>query len=550
MTCPGTLLLAALLPALDDLLPATESLPSKNAAESPAVFAQVLDEAIPATEMEPVLAAGDSVQAENRNPKRVERTSEDEPSLPMAVILVSPVPRIPPDPVALPEAVQEPQRAATMPQPMEAQPMADLPKPRTLPAPEPPVTAEASTPPEPLPEPAETARMETQSEPRVAVESKPATQVLPQPEPRPAPVVDTIPETGIPAESRPATQAQKRPEPQPTPELDALLETDIPVESMSATQVRKQPELQPAPEVDAVPKMDIPRTEAPAEIVEKPLANARAPVSSPVSAPEPEATRAVYGAPLAFAARVVERPSEQARTTRATSAAQAQASTPEVELPLAPKLVAIPKASAEREQDTGERPPEQPSTPREVPRARRTPEPQTFQTMPIAASDQPAPQAPATRKAVDATAVQRSEEPRSSDIPTPPRELRVRLADTSPESSVEVRVRDRAGELLVAVRTPSPKLAQSLRNGLPQLVGRLSEQGFQTQVWNPPAVVLHGAAGTRETPYTAAGPQGGAESQGGSAQGQGGQQNPPNGWSEQWDGEDAPSDRKHRRNSR
>jgi len=63
--------------------------------------------------------------------------------------------------------------------------------------------------------------------------------------------------------------------------------------------------------------------------------------------------------------------------------------------------------------------------------------------------------------------------------------MHFRLAETGREGGVEVRVKDQAGELRVAVRTPDGELTKSLREGLPELVERLGQHGYETQVWRP-----------------------------------------------------------------
>jgi len=50
---------------------------------------------------------------------------------------------------------------------------------------------------------------------------------------------------------------------------------------------------------------------------------------------------------------------------------------------------------------------------------------------------------------------------------------------------VEVRLVQQAGELRVAVRTADPDLAHGLREGLPDLVGRLQENGTRAEAWRP-----------------------------------------------------------------
>jgi hypothetical protein len=61
----------------------------------------------------------------------------------------------------------------------------------------------------------------------------------------------------------------------------------------------------------------------------------------------------------------------------------------------------------------------------------------------------------------------------------------LRLGDG--DSSVEIRMAERAGEIKVTVHTPDQDLANSLRNELPDLVGRLRQNGFQAETWRPQA---------------------------------------------------------------
>jgi hypothetical protein len=50
---------------------------------------------------------------------------------------------------------------------------------------------------------------------------------------------------------------------------------------------------------------------------------------------------------------------------------------------------------------------------------------------------------------------------------------------------VEVRMVQRLGELHVAVRTGDSELAHGLQQGLPDLVGRLQDNGFRAETWRP-----------------------------------------------------------------
>jgi hypothetical protein len=55
------------------------------------------------------------------------------------------------------------------------------------------------------------------------------------------------------------------------------------------------------------------------------------------------------------------------------------------------------------------------------------------------------------------------------------------------ESSVDIRMAERAGEIRVTVHTPDGDLANSLRAELPDLVGKLRQSGFQADAWRPAA---------------------------------------------------------------
>jgi hypothetical protein len=83
--------------------------------------------------------------------------------------------------------------------------------------------------------------------------------------------------------------------------------------------------------------------------------------------------------------------------------------------------------------------------------------------------------------------------------PAPAREMRFRLAETGREAAVEVRVKDQAGELRVAVRTSDGALAQSIREGLPELVERLGQQGYEAQLWRPGGSGSPAEPGSSET---------------------------------------------------
>lgn len=65
------------------------------------------------------------------------------------------------------------------------------------------------------------------------------------------------------------------------------------------------------------------------------------------------------------------------------------------------------------------------------------------------------------------------------------RDVSLHLADG--ESSVDIRMAERAGEIRVTVHTPDRDLADSLRADLPDLVGKLRQSGFQAEAWRPAA---------------------------------------------------------------
>jgi hypothetical protein len=60
--------------------------------------------------------------------------------------------------------------------------------------------------------------------------------------------------------------------------------------------------------------------------------------------------------------------------------------------------------------------------------------------------------------------------------------LRLTNAD---QSTVQVRLTERAGELQVSVRTPDVSLTRGLRDGLPDLMGRLQVNGYRADTWQP-----------------------------------------------------------------
>jgi hypothetical protein len=71
---------------------------------------------------------------------------------------------------------------------------------------------------------------------------------------------------------------------------------------------------------------------------------------------------------------------------------------------------------------------------------------------------------------------------RESPLPAPvARDIRLEIG--SPERKVEVRLVERGGDVHLAVRTPDSRLADGLREQLPQLSARLEQSGFRADEW-------------------------------------------------------------------
>jgi len=62
--------------------------------------------------------------------------------------------------------------------------------------------------------------------------------------------------------------------------------------------------------------------------------------------------------------------------------------------------------------------------------------------------------------------------------------ISLRLSNAE-QGSVQVRLSERAGELHVSVRTPDTGLTRGLRDGLPDLMGRLQVNGYRADTWQP-----------------------------------------------------------------
>ncbi len=111
-------------------------------------------------------------------------------------------------------------------------------------------------------------------------------------------------------------------------------------------------------------------------------------------------------------------------------------------------------------------------------------------------------------------------EPESKPVgpPQPARQISLRLSSAD-SSNVDVQLRERGGQVHVAVRTSDTQLSESLQSELGDLVSRLENKGFKTEAWIP--------AGPQHTITLASGASGNAGGQpdqpgsgGGNQQGQ------------------------------
>lgn len=83
-----------------------------------------------------------------------------------------------------------------------------------------------------------------------------------------------------------------------------------------------------------------------------------------------------------------------------------------------------------------------------------------------------------------ATKVAIEPETNASPQAQPARQISLRLTGED-SARVDIEVFDRAGKVLVAVRTPDQDLAKSMQTGLGELVGRLENTGIKTEAWVP-----------------------------------------------------------------
>jgi len=79
------------------------------------------------------------------------------------------------------------------------------------------------------------------------------------------------------------------------------------------------------------------------------------------------------------------------------------------------------------------------------------------------------------------------------------RDISLKLTNKD-QSSVQVHLSERAGELHVSVRTPDAGLTRGLREGLSDLVGRLEQSGYRAETWRPADNASTGQDQGRENP--------------------------------------------------
>jgi hypothetical protein len=92
----------------------------------------------------------------------------------------------------------------------------------------------------------------------------------------------------------------------------------------------------------------------------------------------------------------------------------------------------------------------------------------------------------------------------------PVNEIVMRISQPGAQN-VDVQVSQRAGEVHVAVRTSDSDLAHGLRQGLPELTGRLETSGYRAETWRPAVVMAAPPQATSETRDPAARGGGGSE---------------------------------------
>jgi len=98
------------------------------------------------------------------------------------------------------------------------------------------------------------------------------------------------------------------------------------------------------------------------------------------------------------------------------------------------------------------------------------------------------PQAPTPLKPIESAAPIEAPAPLAKPPAEPLKQISIQVGQTQ-QDRVELQVVQRSGELQVAVRSANPDLAQGLRSGLSDLVGKLDQNGLRAEAWRPGGTV-------------------------------------------------------------
>ena len=105
-------------------------------------------------------------------------------------------------------------------------------------------------------------------------------------------------------------------------------------------------------------------------------------------------------------------------------------------------------------------------------------------------------------------------------------DITVRIPDAADQSTA-VRFVERGGEIHVSVRTTDTEMAQTLRGGLTDLVGRLHENGIQTELWQPGSGASSSQGNSQHLFADPDGSKGNSSSSGSNSEQESNQQNKP-----------------------
>lgn len=119
----------------------------------------------------------------------------------------------------------------------------------------------------------------------------------------------------------------------------------------------------------------------------------------------------------------------------------------------------------------------------------------------------PAEPGPAAERANPTAQALSGSAPQETSAASPAQNISVRLTSDG-HPALEVRIMERGGEVRVAVHSPDPATSESVRSGLPELVDRLGQRGYETEIWHPPAAPSSASArGESDRPFGRGGQQ-------------------------------------------